>query len=827
MTLILTNLTQFGVNRQAETLNYAYSSYACHALRSLSCSYECLGTLPELIKIIETVGGVVTLPTLKTVTASFNSNENSLNSTQPVGSSSEMALSESKVVSKQHERMTNLSAPSQFEDWLSHPLLIHHVHITSVTTATVISSDIMALFFATAVNLKKKLDNFYYFDTDIEITAVVQGQPFAAGLVALAFLPNPIDSASYTDFKHGTQIARISDVNTFVLPHLLLDPSKNKQYRITLPCPTMTGHYTRGNHNLGSYQMYINPIVALFSGTATSASMDVCLYMTLKNPRFHGLTLLSNEFEDEKKPGGTLSAIANTASELAASIAPASGFLSPYVTLFSTVSGAVGSVLKFFGFSKPPAVENSHFILNRLVDNYSQFDGKSTALVLAGSQTTSVGINPILAGGKMDEMSIAYLCKKKGLFGKEVITQAMAFGHSVVDWYIRPGMINSVSTQYEVTPMAGIAKMFNYWCGDMTIDLLVVASVFHRATLLVVWDPDGNPSGSMEAAVQTLKSATLTVAGNTHVSIRIPWQQGLNYLPIAIPFVDAENNVDEMSNGTLSVYVQNPVTANGSTDGITLLAFASSDNINFYGPSATHIPEEIILLSVDFVDEIQQIEFGPKTELANMHLHSFGEEYSSVKQLACKVSMFAHKSTATTATDLRLIMEQPNVPVPLKAAYAAAGWEFHYTFASWLVQAYLGYRGGMRSSIHAMADTGFSEPYYWGSHILEYATYPADAPMNTYLSSGTPGQLLAKEYAFTTGNRAVCPNLDVVVPSQLPYDYFPLRGPRVEIYADNIRSGIALDRSVANVSITFLSGAADDAQFVWFLGFPTLGVPTP
>lgn len=782
------------------------------------------------------MSGVATPGTLKIVAASFNSNNNSVSEATEMGSSAQVVDSSLQTIVEPRRHLSDGTFPEEFRDFLKHPLLIHHMHITPATVPTIITLDLMALYLATATNLAAKISNLLYVETDIVVRAVVQGQPFAAGLINLVFTPRPQPDQMPDMIVAGTP-SDFNIVTSFIVPHLSLDPSKNKTYEVTLPCPTMTGRYGLKSslNNLGSYQVDILPVSPLFSGTAVSPTMDLCMYMHFNNPRFHGLTLLSNDFADEKRDGGTLSAIANTASAVAMAVAPVVPSLSPFLTLFSTVASGVGSVLKFFGFSKPQAVENSAVVLNRFGDNYSQYDGKSTSIVLAGSQTTSVGINPILGGGNMDDMSLSVICAKLGYLDRFNVTQARAFGFKVFSIAVRPDLVRDDLTRVCIPPIAGVSRMFRYWHGDIVFDIVVVASVYHRATLLLTWDPGqgwlDNPD--MSRSIQTVKNATISVAGNTHVRFRIPWDQAVNYIPITRGlWTDwALNNANH--NGFINLFVQNPVTANGSTDGIDVLVFVSSDNIKFYDPAVSQMPVNPVLLSVDFVDTVQSVDFGPKTDVTKSKFHSFGEDYCSVKQLTSKLT---HKYkipwpllTVDPTVTVGLEFCFPNVPLVPTTSWSPPGaWTVWLTFDTWISQAYVGYRGGMRFSFHQYTSSGGeAEPHYWMRHnSVDRLAYDVHGTVPVHINNAPSLAVHASDtFALGLGNKLIAPMADGVFPSQIPWDFCPTQRNIIH-YSDSacviIPNTKLSQPEGATVWLELLTATSDDGQYVWFVGFPAV-----
>ena len=106
-----------------------------------------------------------------------------------------------------------------------------------------------------------------------------------------------------------------------------------------------------------------------------------------------------------------------------------------------------------------------------------------------------VGISEEITGTEADDMSIDKIISKPGFVGLRNILPTNAHGAVFMEnVYISPHVPYAVSTvEREITPIGGIASCHQFWKGDLTVTLEFVASVFHRVTVLICWDP--NPDG--------------------------------------------------------------------------------------------------------------------------------------------------------------------------------------------------------------------------------------------------------------------------------------------------------------------------------------------
>jgi len=723
---------------------------------------------------------------------------------------------------------------SKFENWLTHPVLFNHTSWTSTTTQSVVAKDIIAAFYASlataAPAMASKLANFLYFRAKIKIQVVVQGSPAAAGQLVLAFTPRvytPSFGTVYSVFGSG------NIVNSKIVPHIIVDPSKTMSYELILPVCSPTGWYSFSSlYTHGSYMMEIFPFNSLFSGTSTEATVNVCTYMSFVEPEFQGMTLLlSSPFESEKKSGGTLSSLASTISkgaDYASTIFPA---VAPQLTLFSKVTGVVGSVLAWFGFSKPPAVENQVFITNRNCDNYSQKDGKSTSLVLGASQTQSLAISPAYIGGTLEDMSLDHLCSIPGPFSiGNVITAAAAAETLLATYKVYPTIcaqytVSSLPYQYP-TPLAGASAPFTYWCGDITYRFEFVASVFNRATVLISYDPGySTTSPTFAKCLNTLRNVTVNISGNTTIDFKIPWSQPMPVYRVPNLYNGSAANSGTV-NGQVYVHLINPVQSNGSTDGIQYNVYSFSDNMALFCPQVNNISSYVTqteLLSAPFAGESLATNIPEfKSKLDDISLRVVGDRCRSVKDVVSRMNILSG-ATLTTGTAPGKVNITSGSPMPFPPVSVGTGGQYG-TFFSWFWFAYLGYRGGTRLSFKTVAATA-GNSYAPGAQSVSYAL-STNAPIAFTQSQSTLAyfEVASGNYAFTEPQFGISSRCDVVVPMLAPVEFIPremLAANSGKVAVTYVWAPLADSTSGTDTSdyTNVLIGAADDVTFGWFLGF--------
>jgi len=770
--------------------------------------------------------------------ASLNNNQNTANNISQLGETARV-LDDADVVQNYGGEMYDVGIDSKFEKYLEHPVLINHVQWLAATAAdTVITSDLIDFYLAACpAAMSAKLRNFMYFTADIKIRVVVQGTAQSFGQMVYQFVPYlELPALGSEATAIGVRARTDTVTNLKVLPHIVVDPSKTATYEIILPVCTPNGFYSfSSNFSYGSYQLRQYILNAMGSGTAVAGSANVCMYMSLVNPRFGGVTsvqMTSGVFE-ELKPG-PLSTVAAGAASVADQIGNALPVISPVTDLFSKVARPVGRVLSALGFSKPPSQDFNLVLLNRTCDNYSQKDGKSAAIVLSASQATSESIAPSYGAGMLDDMSIAHIVKKPGIVSADQsITAATAAGALLKTMYVSPYYsLSSSANVFEPTPLGGIASVCATWNGELKFTFEFVASVFHRATVLIAYDP--YPSGTAPTyatALSTLENTTVNISGNTTVEVVIPYMQPHPVLrnPGSNIFF-ADGTDPSYENGKLYVFLVNPVLSNGSTDAIKYNVYLSSDDITLMAPSAGFQTSRVLMTSNAFVSDVTTVRFG-KGLRTNPGKSCFPDTVESVKDITCRAARYYESISVGVKVNGASAWGQ-NIPYPAHVIGTTNYLE--HTLYGWIASAYLGVRGSTYMSSFPECENyypaGTDDPnnppgFFTAGDAQMTVAHHLHMANDLFMTFGTnPGFSHEDAYAWTQPNLSVTSRADTVLPYFVGWNFVPTRH-TLAGYRDNFQVLINFNRwCFFRANIVIASG--DDAVFCWFLGFPRVKVGT-
>lgn len=718
-------------------------------------------------------------------------------------------------------------ADTLFPSFLQHPVLIYTEPWSSTTaTPIVLTTNLLSLYITNApAAIKNKLKNLYYFRAKIRIKIVVQGQAQCFGQAVMSFFPYPLADITTSECNFSARSITLGNpVNSKLVPHIILDPSKTETYEIDLPVCAPTGYYSFGvgTGSYGVVQHVFNPVD---TGTAVPGVCHVCVYMSFVDIEMDGLThtaMTSNPFIAEK---GKLSGMALGMANISSHVGNVFPVVAPWTTLFSKVAGGVGVVLAQLGYNKPPTTSTEVLELTRTCNLYSQTNGKNSAVVLANSQTTSEGISPGFGGGTLDDMDLASLIARPGLVQRgTTISPSLASGAYVPSssFFVSPYRCLGDATEFYPTPLAGVARVFTGWRGDIDLTYEFVASVFHRATVLIAWDPNDTGAPTMEEAMATLQNVTVNISGNTTVKITIPYKQPIPLIR-SEPFRPSPVG-STRHNGVVRMWVMNPVVSNGGTSGISFNVYYSSSNMKFFAPDPLGLKYfDVLMAGPQFVSDLCDVSMCATMFVSDPTSHSFGKSNdmemcglscmpdvcSSVKDVTSRATQYVEVDVETLTGLAAFTMF--NIP----ALHTASNLT-RQSFFSYFGSAYLGFRGSVAWTFHPHSTKVHNSPYFRIGHSL---TTPFTS-VYTASSSLIPLGEIATAYAWTQPNCGVTSRGDVIAPRMSAWKYTPLNV-FYDYYRDNILMEITqVDDNLLGFDVAVASG--DDATFCWFLGFPTM-----
>lgn len=561
-------------------------------------------TLLRLLTIFTSSGGRSNRQQEFTWIAELNNNNN-ITMTTEEGPNDRFEVSAMEEQKAYVPDEVNTFVVDEYDDFKENPVLFYATPWTVGSLNAQVSQDLFADYVnLTVTNLSfmsKKLSNFCFVSANLRVTVVVQGSSVAQGKMVLSFEPLPyaVGQAAAVVHTPAPQATR-----SMLLPHIEIDPAESKTYTIDLPPSTIFGLYTLDRNfvsgsSWGSWRMKQHIINALGSGTAVVPAIDIAVYLSLVSPKLMGATAatqytLTSALKKEKTDGsgGVLSSYFKKAASISSvvSMVPVPA-ISEAATLFGGVSESVGNFLSWFGYSKPLVQDVNHARICADA-NWTKIDNTLKSQSLAWRSNASVG----LSGASCPlydprDSIISELASKPGLILRSIVPTATAPNSSLFQIQVTPMAQRvlddpAIASGYELTPAAFVSYPYKYWRADMEYEIEFVCSVFHRATIVVLYDPASFVSGgAMNRFLSVLQHWTYQVNGHSRHRITIPWKQMMGQKLVARPFTStvATTGISQSSAGTLYFALLNAVTTNGSTDPIHINVYSSCSNLRLGG----------------------------------------------------------------------------------------------------------------------------------------------------------------------------------------------------------------------------------------------------
>lgn len=752
--------------------------------------------------------------------ADFNTN-NSTTVNTTIADNADVIADQATTIGDSHPHYGLTIKKEKYSNFLDHPVLINHLAWAPATLTASVTNDLLALYASSApAYLLRKLQNLMFFKAKIRIKIVIQGQAQAYGQLVYAFTPVLLTPAGSSEATVAHTLNVRNPVNAKIVPHLVVDPSKTATYELELPIPTPNGVYSfNATLSQGSYALDRYVFNGLRSGTAVAASSNVCMYMSFVEPQFDGLTvtnMVSNIPAKEMK----LSHLVNGAVNVSEAVGRNFPILSPFTSLFSGVGSGVSSALSVLGFGRPPTVDNGTYIMNRTCDAYSQVDGISTNIVMGPSQKQGESIAPDYMSGSLVDMEISTIASKRGLIVLDgVISPATAPNTLIKTFRVHPNVsMSPAANTYNVTPLAGISICHAAWRGEIKYTFEFIASVFHRGTVLIAWDPyNASTAPTVQEAIATLETVTVNISGNTCIDVHVPYKQVAPMLRTKRLFVEGDSGSDTNGyNGKIYMYVINPVLSNGSTEGIAYNLYISAPDIKFIGPTPMFLNDYKATMVMSLItQEVSMTKFGESSD----GLVGYGFEpdvCTSIKEIMRRHNEYYIPSRVTAPGSSEFVLVAQNTPCPrfYKAGPPIVDTTVKNTFVGWLTAAYLGWRGSLSWSFYANNyKANANTPWVQVGHHIA-------APFNPEVQRQVADFLPQEDaYAYSQPNLAVSSRADVIVPRMVGWYFTPTRY-RFNNYMDTIQADFRYDDQGLDTEGDIMLAAGDDFVVGWFLGFP-------
>lgn len=443
------------------------------------------------------------------------------------------------------------------------------------------------------------------------------------------------------------------------------------------------------------------------------------------------------EYEDQ----GAISKVA-TSIEAAAGKLTNTPVIGPFAMATKIGAGAVSSIAKIFGFSRPPILTNTSYFKPKHISDLATCDSLETVTKLTVDSKQEITLDPRTVGlSGEDELSLSVLAKKSTLLTTFLWATTDAADVQLFSIHVAPmleqylGFAEATHT-YQPTTLSFITWPFANWSGSLKFRFQIVRSNFHNGRLQFVYDPEGG-STATAGEFNTVYNQIVDIAHVDDFEMEVAWTKDEPYLSTAwdktaTHWVAGATNLatNAFANGTLTVNVVNELNAPVNSADVEILVYVSAgDDFELTNPTERNIYDSAYNIRTfipqssdrEIPVEITHPEEAPlvlnvngkgDTNLADQKaLIFYGEKIASFRTLLRRYNRYRMWSANTVNITENSILEsecyqymQPytrgGYSGALDTTSAARPFSYlNFNLYSYLVPAYVGWRGSLRTKM--------------------------------------------------------------------------------------------------------------------------------
>lgn len=679
------------------------------------------------------------------------------------------------------EKIINYNAPTtnkELGDFLKRPVQLTSFSVVPGATP-VLEVEVWADYTAHP-SVRAKFRNFAFMRGELHLRVVVSGSPFHYGKVLLSYQPHPLRNTALQALLTSRGISALFTplVRNYLSQSegaFVMDVKENQPVELTCPfiAPKPINRLFNSSalvladtaayadfDNFGS--LFIEGLNNVGSVSTTPSDITFYVYAWMENVEVAGLTGtqidITTEGKLSKGKGENQMGPIQWAASKAVAVSKALSYvpeIAPLAMASEMMFGSIGKFASIFGWSRPLLENTSAYFKNLWYTSGALTSGHDSALKIGldVSQELTVDMSPF--GSKCDEMSITYIADRTSYW--HYFTWATTDTPMVTMLEIIPiypfltTVHTSLASHYmQPTAMCYAATPFQYWRGDITITIQLVASAFHRGKYAIFYEPNGWQNVLIDAAIEPNKQymRIIDIQEVQDVQFTIKWNSHRDWLEnpgksnYIFPGVTVAS-ISEYINGFVGI---TPVTSIQSPDGssVDFNVYVGCSNLQVNGFTSNYLPlERDIVTEGSLVQSPIVDDLNESGSSANeICYHNFGERPLTFRALLKRfVTYHAELGAVMGARGYTAITEAiyPD-PSPKYDATAVT----YTTLYSYLRYAYLGMRGSMRRRYRALGPAT-STAYDGASVSLEQATSSHLAAPS--LAQGT----LDATTAFTVG----------------------------------------------------------------------------
>lgn len=379
-------------------------------------------------------------------------------------------------------------------NFMKRPIKIHEILWSTVSSTYDDTIDPWSLLLSNSF-LKKRMEGFKLFRSNLCLRIVVNGSPFVYGSGLVSYYPYTcaMRLANTTDAAINCEMS--------VLPHLMIDPTQSTALEMELPffCPDNFIELT-GSTASKMGRLRLKSVNALkHTSGSMSNPIQISVFAWFKDTVLSGPTVqnfnayvIQSGDEYSRSPVSTIA----TAISKAAGALESAPIIGQYARATSMVSRVVASIAVAFGYSRPIILDKITKTKLAALGNMPNTDQPEAVVKLSLDSKQELCIDPRTVGlNGQDEMALSYIVSKEALFTTKLWDPTMTDGTQLITlnvnplYYVPDTSLGTLVTTLINTPLCTAASCFKYWKGTLKFRFQIVASAFHRGRLRITYDP--------------------------------------------------------------------------------------------------------------------------------------------------------------------------------------------------------------------------------------------------------------------------------------------------------------------------------------------------
>jgi len=496
--------------------------------------------------------------------------------------------------------------------------------------------------------IKNKILNYALMRCKLHVKFTINASQFYYGSLAAVYTPGygdtVYDRAGRTlSYDAGYQVL------TSQKPHVWLDPQRTSTEEIVLPFVYPKDFVNLSTaatlDNLGQIDLVQYAQLRSANGVST-AGVTVIVYAWADDIEISGNT--SSVVLQSKREQGPVGRVCSTAKSIASKLSDVP-IIGEYAKATETVSGAIGSVADFFGFTNVPNTSD--------VQPYKPLAFHTLASSSISEPINKLSLQPdqeISVSTKHDGIDEGDPLTIQSLVGREsFLTGSLWATTSAENVILFTSFVTPNLYAYDTvtmpktygTPMHHFSQFFENWRGDIIFKIKVIKSKYHRGRINIAWDPNVKNLANMpNNGDPSVYNVVMDLEETDEVELRVPWMQAEPFNKVShtitTPFWSngtVPAGTMSSSNGTLQVRVINRLTAPEATSDVDILVFVrGAENLEFSVPFA--LKKGVSFLKYQ-ADRVYHVDLTNGKDKSERYTEMIGERIISIRELLHRQSM--------------------------------------------------------------------------------------------------------------------------------------------------------------------------------------------